>query len=90
MFEQRKNERYIVTEDTLKYTLHPFAEDEIFEAEIVNYSQTGICFLSSNCIPPGQEITIRNFMDSSSGTAVVIWSEKSDEDAYKTGLMFVA
>jgi hypothetical protein len=88
MFEQRKNERYEESGAVLEYMLGPFA-DEIFVAEIVNYSQTGICIRSSGRIQPGQEITIRNFMNSPSDTAVVIWSEKSDEDTFITGLKLV-
>jgi hypothetical protein len=89
MFEQRKNERYEESEAVLEYTLSPFSADEIFIAEIVNYSQTGICIRSSGRIPPGQEITIRNFTNSPTGTALVIWSEKSNGDTHITGLKLV-
>ena len=87
MFDQRRDERYEGSEATLEYALDPFAPDETFDAEIVNYSRAGICIRSPRHILPGAEITIRNFMDAPSGTAVVIWSEKSDEGIFKTGLM---
>jgi hypothetical protein len=89
MFEQRKDERYEVSEAVLEYMLGPFSTNEIFTAEIVNYSQTGICIRTSGRIPPGQEITIRNFMNFPSGAALVIWSEKSDEDTFISGLKLV-
>jgi len=97
MFEQRKNERYEFSGNTLEYALTPFAKDEIFEADVVNFSETGLCLLSSNRLSVRQEITVKNFMSSSSRTAVVIWVKKhdelfyinkSDKALYKAGLLF--
>ena len=88
MFDQRKNERYEGKGDLLEYSLGPFPGDELFEAEILNYSHTGICLRLAAHIPPGQEITIWHFSGSSSVTARVIWSEES-ADAYLAGLMFL-
>jgi hypothetical protein len=89
MFENRKNDRYEYTGDKLEYTLTPFSENEIFEADVINYNQTGLCLLSTNCISEGEEITIRNFMNFTSQDAKVIWVEKADEGLYKIGLSFV-
>jgi hypothetical protein len=97
MFEQRRNERYEFSGDKVEYTLKPFSESEICEAGVVNFSETGLCLLSSNRLSAGEEITIRNFMTSSFRTAVVIWVEqyddifylhKSDEVLFKIGLLF--
>ena len=89
MFENRKNDRYEYGDAKLEYTLTPFSEDEIFEADVINYSQTGLCLLATNCISEGEEITIRNFMNFTSQDAKVIWVEKSEEGLYKIGLSFV-
>jgi len=97
MFDQRKNERAEFTGDKVEYALNPFSEDEMFEADAINVSETGLCLLSSNRLTVGQEITIRNFMTFSSRTAVVMWVEeydgmfhfdKSDEALFKVGLQF--
>jgi len=98
MFEQRRSGRYEFSGDKLEYTLGSFPEDEIFEASVVNFNQTGLCLLSTNCLPVGQEITIREFMDFSSQTARVVWIEKcddifylnkSDENFFRIGLVFI-
>ena len=97
MFEQRKSERYELSNNKLEYSLTPFAKDEIFEADVVNFSETGLCLLSSNRLAVRQEITVKNFMASSSRTAVVVWVKKYDDLFYlnksekllfKTGLLF--
>jgi hypothetical protein len=97
MFDQRKNERAEFTGDKAEYALDPFSEDEMFEADVINVSETGLCLLSSNRLTLGQEITIRNFMTFSSRMAVVMWVEKydamfylnkSDEVLFKVGLQF--
>jgi len=97
MFEQRRSERYELLDTKVEYTLTPFAKDEIFEAEGVNFSENGICLLSSNRLSVRQEITVKDFMASSSRTAVVVWVKKfdnlfylskSDKPLYKTGLLF--
>jgi len=97
MFEQRRSERYELSGSKVEYMLTPFSKDEIFEADVVNFSETGLCLLSSNRLTVGQEITIRNFMTFSSRTAVVMWVEeydgmfhcdKSDEALFKVGLQF--
>ena len=98
MFEQRKNARYEFSGDKLEFTLSPFSTDEIREAGVINFSETGLCLLSVNPLSVGQEITIRDFMGSSSRTAVVIWIEKCDDMflldksekvSYRIGLSFV-
>jgi hypothetical protein len=89
MFENRKHDRFEYTGEKLEYTLTPFSEDEIFEAEIINYSQTGLCLLATNCISEGEEITIRSFINFTSQDAKVIWVEKTDEDLFKIGLAFI-
>lgn len=97
MFEQRRNERYEFSGDKVEYTLTPFSQDEIFEAAVVNFSETGLCLLSPNRLSVGQEITIKNCMSFSSRTAVVNWIEKyndvfslkeSDQVLFKIGLLF--
>lgn len=97
MFDQRKNERYDFSDRKVEYTLTPFSHDEIFDAAVINLSETGLCLLSPNRLSVGQEITIKNFMTFSSRTAKVIWVEKydggfhlnrSDEVLFKIGLLF--
>jgi hypothetical protein len=89
MFENRKDERYEYAENKLEYTLTPFSVDEIFEAEVINFSRAGLCLLSVNYIAEGEEITIRDFMSVTLQTAEVIWVEKTDEGLFKIGLSFV-
>lgn len=89
MFENRKNERYENTDNKLEYTLTPFSVEQIFEAEVINFSQSGLCLLSANYIAEGEEITIRDFMNVTLQTAAVIWIEKTDEGLFKIGLSFV-
>lgn len=97
MFEQRKSERYELLDTKVEYTLTPFSKDELFEADGVNFSETGLCLLTSNRLSVRQEVTVKNFMTSSSRTAVVVWIKKyddlfylnkSDKLLFKTGLLF--
>jgi len=97
MFEQRKKERYEFSGDKVDFTLTPFAQDELYRAGVINFSETGICLLSPIRLSPGQEITLKDFMSFSARSAVVIWTEKyidifylnkSDEALFRIGLLF--
>jgi hypothetical protein len=97
MFEQRKKERYEFSGDKVDFTLTPFAQDELYRAGVLNFSESGVCLLSPLRLSPGQEITLRDFMACSARSAAVIWVEKyadlfhltkSDEVLFKTGLLF--
>ena len=89
MFENRKNDRYEYTGDKLEYTLSPFSTDEIFEADVINFSLMGLCLLSANYIAEGEEITIRDFMNYTLQNAKVIWVKRTAEGLFKIGLSFV-
>lgn len=88
MFENRRHDRYEYEDVKVEYSLSTFSEDEIFEAAVVNYSQTGLCILSRNSLEEGELITIRNFLNFTCQDAKVIWVEKTDEDYYRIGLSF--
>ena len=97
MFEQRRSERYQLFGNKVEYSLAPFSKDETFKADVVNFSETGLCLLSSNRLSVRQEITVKDFMTFSSRTAVVIWVKKCDDLFYlnksanllfKAGLLF--
>jgi hypothetical protein len=89
MFENRKNDRYQYTGGKVEYTLSPFSMDEIFEADVIDFSHSGFCLLSENYIAEGEEITIRDFAIYTLQTAKVIWVEKTDEGLFKIGLSIV-
>jgi hypothetical protein len=89
MFENRKNDRYEYSSGKLEYTLSPFSIDEIFEADVINFSQSGLCLLSANYIAEGEEIIIRDFMNYELQNAKVLWVEKTDEGLFKIGLSIV-
>jgi c-di-GMP-binding flagellar brake protein YcgR len=62
---------------------------ETFEGLIINISDNGMCFFTSNHLSVGQEITLKDFdIYGSSKTAIVQWVEKADERHYKAGAMF--
>jgi len=96
-FDNRRNERYEFSDNNVEYTFGNFANDEIFEAELINANEVGLCILSPHRLTVGQEITIKNFMTFSSRTAVVIWIaeydetycfDKSHQVLFKVGLHF--
>ena len=89
MFENRKHDRYEYTGGKIAYTLFPFSIDEIYEADVVDFSQFGLCLLSAKYIAAGEEITIRDFMNYGLQNAKVLWVEKTDEGLFKMGLSFV-
>lgn len=98
MFDQRDHERYEFPDETLEYAFSPFAEDELYSAKVVNFSQSGLCILSSQELLVDQEISIRDFMSRPSVSAKVIWVEKftdrkfydkGDKVLYKVGLSFI-
>ena len=96
-FDNRRNERYEFPDNKVEYTFGNFANDEIFEADLINANEVGLCILSPHLLTVGQEITIKNFMNFSSRTAVVIWIaeaektggfDESDQVLFKVGLNF--
>jgi hypothetical protein len=96
-FNQRSNERYEFSDSKVEYTLGHLSDDEMFEADLINANEVGLCILSPRRLTVGQEITIKNFMTFSSRTAVVIWIaeydepfcfDKSDRVLFKIGLHF--
>ena len=96
-FDLRSNERYEFPDYKLEYSFGNFYNDEIFEADLINVNETGLCMQSPHRLSIGQEITLRNFMSFSSRTAVVIWIaqyeetvgvDKSDQLLFKVGLQF--
>lgn len=98
MFDQRDHERYDFPDENVEYAFSPFSEDQLYEAKLVNFSQSGICILSSQELFVDQEISIRDFMSRSSVSAKVIWVEKftdrkffdkGDKVLFKVGLSFV-
>ncbi len=82
MFDQRSNERYEFLDQKVAYTSGHFSSDEIFEADLINASETGLCMLSAQRLTVGQEITLINFMSFSARTAVVIWIEDGETGAF--------
>lgn len=78
VFDLRSKERFEYSDDKVEYSLDPFSS-EIFEADLINLSETGLCILSQHRLSVGQEITLRNFMSSSSKTATVIWIAEHEE-----------
>jgi hypothetical protein len=97
MFDHRSNERYEFPDYKVEYTFSHFSDDEIFEADLINTSEIGLCMLSPHLLTVGQEITLRNFMGFSSRTAVVIWVvedketggfDQSGQVLFKIGLQF--
>jgi hypothetical protein len=97
MFDHRKTERYEFFDEKIEFALDPFSKDELFEAELINCNETGLCILSSKQLSVGQEITLRKFMDFSSRSAIVTWIttyerysalDKSCEILFKIGLRF--
>jgi len=71
-FELRSNERNEFPDHKVEYSFGYFHNDEIFEADLINASETGLCMVSPHRLSVGQEIALRNFMSFSSRTAVVI------------------
>jgi hypothetical protein len=97
VFDIRSNERYEFSDNKVEYALGHFSNDELFEADLVNISEKGLCMLCPQRLTIGQEITLRNFMSFSSRTAMVIWITEheetggrgeSDQALFKVGLQF--
>ena len=89
MFENRKNDYYEYASAKLECTLSLFSMDEIFEADVTDFSQSGLCLLSVNYIAEGEKITIRDFMKDELQNAIVLRVEKTDEGLLKIGLSIV-
>jgi hypothetical protein len=90
MFDNRQNDRYEYTGGKLEYALSPLSIDEIFEADVIDYNQLGLCLMSANYIAEGEEIMIRDFMNYGLQHAKVLWVKKTDEGLFKIGLLFVS
>ncbi len=97
MFDHRRTERCEYFNEKIEFVLDSFSEDEPLEAELVNCNETGLCILSPKQLSVGQEITLSDFMGSSSRSAIVTWIteyerhyilDKSSEILFKIGLQF--
>jgi hypothetical protein len=97
VFDIRNNERYEFSDNKVEYTLGHFLNDEIFEADLINVSERGLCMVCPHNLAVGHEITLKHFMGYPSRTAVVIWIiqheetvgfGKSDQALFKIGLQF--
>ncbi len=96
VFDLRSGERYEFPDYKVEYSFGLFSNDEIFEADLINANEKGLCMLSLHPFVVGQNITLRNFMGFSSRTAAVIWIEdgepagfnKSGQVLFKVGLEF--
>ena len=88
-FERRDYFRNdIIETKKIEYAAGAF-DPETFEGFVLNISDTGICFLTSNHLSISQEITLKDFdIYGSSKTATVQWIEKADKRHYKVGLIF--
>jgi hypothetical protein len=97
MFDLRSNERYKFSDYKVEYSFGPFSS-ELFEADLIDASEIGLCIQSPHRLSVGQEITLRNFMSSSARTAVVLWiqkhqgtgifDKKSGQVLFRVGLRF--
>jgi hypothetical protein len=86
--EKRKDRRSIFP-STIEYTVGPHSGDESFKCVTVNISNSGLCFYTPNPLSEGQEILIRSDLPVSYRKATVRWIKRLNDEAYKTGLMFV-
>ena len=96
-FDNRRNERYEFVDQKVDYTFGNVGDTEIFEGDLINGNEVGLCMLSPHRLTVGEEITIKNFMGFSSRTGVVIWiaegeemshSDESDQVLFRVGLQF--
>ena len=96
-FDSRRNERYELLDQKVDYTFGNVGDNEIFEGDLINGNEVGLCMLSPHRLTVGQEITIKNYMGFSSRPAVVIWiaedeetsgSDESDQVLFRVGLQF--
>ncbi len=86
--EKRKDRRSIFP-STIEYTLDPASGEESFKGVTVNISNSGLCFYATSPMGEGQEILIRSNLPVIYRKATVRWIKQLNEEAYKTGLMFV-
>jgi hypothetical protein len=61
-FDLRSNERYEFPYYKVEYTLGHFSDNDIFEADLINANEVGLCMLLSQRLTVGQEITLKNLM----------------------------
>lgn len=96
--ERRRHKRYGVKDSSVKYrragalSLFTNYSDRLL---LLNFSESGIHFITKEDLPPGQKIHILlEFPKISTAlklTARIIWTRKSTEhDAFRTGVEIVA
>jgi c-di-GMP-binding flagellar brake protein YcgR len=88
-FERRKHPRYEVHEGMKIECSFDLLETGIFEAEVVNISDSGISLLTKDRLAIGQEIIIKDDISIPSHTAQVEWIENCNARHYKIGLIFM-
>ncbi len=83
-FDQRKHERVNV-ESKIEYILNH--TDEVFlEGDIVDITESGLCFQTTKELREGQEIVVKNILPINCQTATVVWIKKINDNYYKIGL----
>jgi hypothetical protein len=87
--DQRKHQRQDFSYTVVEYVLDPGTTHRIFIGFTLDLSYSGLCIYTTKLLNEGQEVMIKNNFFVPSQTATVRWVEKSNDDFYKIGLMFI-
>jgi hypothetical protein len=85
-FDQRRDGR-VPLESKIEYVLN-HTDEVILEGDIIDVSQSGLCFQTTEALRQGQEIMVKNILPIKSQIGTVVRIEKSYGDYYTVGLQF--
>jgi PilZ domain len=89
MIEKRRQQRYDLTA-IVRYARSSDTSDNVSRRGVIkNYSQSGICLITTQPLAEGQEIVVINLAVASSKKAIVRWQQKISDDSYNIGLEYI-
>ena len=88
VLEKRRHPRYAYAA-TVKLCPASSAPERDFLGVSVNISDSGMCIYTSDCLPDGETLEIRDALPGQHRKAAVRWVKNISGDFYKLGLMFL-
>jgi hypothetical protein len=89
MIEKRRQQRYDLTA-VVQYARSSDSSDNVSRRGVIkNYSQSGVCLITTQPLAEGLEIVVINLAIGSSKKAIVKWQQKISNDSYNIGLEYI-
>ena len=89
MIERRRQKRYDLMAGVQYARSSDTSDSGSRRGLIKNYSQSGVCLITTQPLAEGLEIVVINLAVDSSKKAIVKWQQKISSDSYNIGLEYI-